>query len=219
MLVGKPRAVIVVGILLIAAVGEPARRFRLKHTDMRGMPLRNPAQEIRYHPPPRPRLRCWPWTLHPCGKRDREGQALACTSVRRSEVSLSLVTGRSQTRSSRTGFRDQILVFLDGALGIRQGELGALRWVDCDFNNMNFSVQHSYYWRRGGHLKSTKTEASAKLLPMHPSLKQALLEWRSLSLYNQPGDFVTPQERHVQVYVGQICFLQPRPPNTQLNST
>ena len=92
-------------------------------------------------------------------------------------------------------FRDQILVFLDGALGIRQGELGALHWLDCDFNNMNFSVQHSYYWRRGGHLKNTKTEASAKLLPMHPSLKLALLEWRSLSLYNQPGDFVFPSER------------------------
>ncbi len=92
-------------------------------------------------------------------------------------------------------FRDQLLVFVDGALGIRQGELGALRWLDCDFNNMNFSVQHSYYWRRGGHLKSTKTEASAKLLPMHPSLKQALLEWRSQSLYNQPGDFVFPSER------------------------
>ncbi len=30
---------------------------------------------------------------------------------------------------------------------------------------------------------------------MHPSLKQALLEWRSQSLYNQPGDFVFPSER------------------------
>lgn len=92
-------------------------------------------------------------------------------------------------------FRDQLLVFVDGALGIRQGELGALRWLDCDFNNMNFSVQHSYYWRRGGHLKSTKTEASAKLLPMHASLKHALLEWRSQSLYNQPTHFVFPSER------------------------
>jgi len=92
-------------------------------------------------------------------------------------------------------FRDQLLVFVDGALGIRQGELGALRWLDCDFDNMNFSVQHSYYWRRGGHLKSTKTEASAKLLPMHASLKHALLEWRSQSLYNQPTDFVFPSER------------------------
>ena len=74
-------------------------------------------------------------------------------------------------------------------------ELGTRRWLDCDFNNMNFSVQHSYYWRRGGHLKSTKTEASAKLLPMHPSLKQALLEWKSQSLYNQPDDFVFSSER------------------------
>ncbi|MGZ7076049.1 MAG: hypothetical protein ACXVJL_08640 [Candidatus Angelobacter sp.] len=46
-------------------------------------------------------------------------------------------------------FRDQLLVFLEGALGIRQGELGALRWLDCEFENMNFSVQHSYYRRRG----------------------------------------------------------------------
>ena len=89
-------------------------------------------------------------------------------------------------------FRDQLLVFLDGALGIRQGELGALRWLDCDFENMSFSVQHSYYWRRGGNLKSTKTEASAKPLPMHPSLKDALLECRSQSLYNQAEHFVFP---------------------------
>jgi len=70
-------------------------------------------------------------------------------------------------------FRDQLLVFVDGSLGIRHGELGALRWLDCDFENMNFSVEHSYYWRRGGNLKSTKTEASAKPLPIHPNLKDA----------------------------------------------
>ena len=92
-------------------------------------------------------------------------------------------------------FRDQLLVFVDGSLGIRRGELGALRWLDCDFENMNFSVEHSYYWRRGGNLKSTKTEASAKPLPMHPSLKDALAEWRSQSLYNLPEDFVFPSER------------------------
>ena len=60
---------------------------------------------------------------------------------------------------------------------------------------MSFSVQHSYYWRRGGHLKSTKTEASAKVLPMHPALKDALLEWKSQSEYNGPGDFVFPSLR------------------------
>jgi hypothetical protein len=35
-------------------------------------------------------------------------------------------------------------MFLEGALGIRQDELGALRWLECDFENMTFGVQHSY---------------------------------------------------------------------------
>lgn len=116
-------------------------------------------------------------------------------SAKRQKSPLVLSPGEVILGLAQLEFRDQLLVFVDGALGIRQGELGALRWLDCDFDNMNFSVQHSYYWRRGGHLKSTKTEASAKLLPMHPSLRQALLEWRSQSLYNQPNDFVFPSER------------------------
>ena len=62
----------------------------------------------------------------------------------------------------------------------------------CDFENDTFQIQHSYYWRRGGILKSTKTEASAKPLRMHPILKQALLEWRMHSHRNQPADFVFP---------------------------
>jgi integrase len=60
---------------------------------------------------------------------------------------------------------------------------------------MSFSVQHSYYWRRGGHLKATKTEASAKVLPMHLALKDALLEWKSQTAYKGPGDFVFPSLR------------------------
>ncbi len=92
-------------------------------------------------------------------------------------------------------FRDQLLVFLDAGLGTRRGELGALRWMDCDFNNRAFDIQHSYYWRRGGHLIDTKSEASAQSLPMHPGLKDGLLEWRSQSLYNQPEDFVFASER------------------------
>jgi integrase len=89
-------------------------------------------------------------------------------------------------------FRDQLLVLLNGALGTRRGELAALRWQDCDPENDTFQIQHSYYWRRGGILKSTKTEASAKPLPMHPALKLALLEWRTQSHRTQPTDFVFP---------------------------
>jgi integrase len=89
-------------------------------------------------------------------------------------------------------FRDQMLVLLHGALGTRRGELAALRWQDCDFENDTVQILHSYYWRRGGILKSTKTEASAKPLPMHPALKLALLEWRTQSHRTQPTDFVFP---------------------------
>jgi integrase len=45
---------------------------------------------------------------------------------------------------------DQLLVLLNGALGTRRGELGGLRWMDCDFTSEVFHIQHSYYWRRGG---------------------------------------------------------------------
>src|SRR5215469_11156098 len=66
------------------------------------------------------------------------------------------------------------------------------RWQDCDFENSTFQIQHSYYWRRGGILKTTKTEASAKPLPMHQVLKQALLEWKTQSHRTQTTDFVFP---------------------------
>jgi integrase len=116
-------------------------------------------------------------------------------SAKRQRSPLVLSAEQVKMGLARLEFRDQLLVFLDGALGIRQGELGALRWLDCDFENLSFSLQHSYYWRRGGHLKCTKTEASAKLLPMHSSLKHALLDWKSQSLYNQPEHFIFPSER------------------------
>jgi integrase len=45
-------------------------------------------------------------------------------------------------------------------------------------------------------LKATKTEASAKPLPMHPALKNALLEWRAQSLFATDTDFVFPSVRN-----------------------
>lgn len=64
-----------------------------------------------------------------------------------------------------------------------------------DFTRRTFYIQHSYYWGRGGSLTTTKTEPSAKPLPMHLALKNALLEWRSQSLYAAETDFVFPSLR------------------------
>jgi integrase len=132
----------------------------------------------------------------PVGSGGKRGPSTGVrVSAKRQKSPLVLSPEEVKLGLAQLEFRDQLLVFLDGALGIRQGELGALRWLDCCFDKMSFSVQHSYYWRRGGHLKNTKTEASAKLLPMHPSLKQALLEWKSQSIHNQPDDFVFASEK------------------------
>jgi integrase len=113
-------------------------------------------------------------------------------SAKRQKAPIVLSPEQVKLGLTQLEFRDQLLVLLDGALGTRRGELAALRWQDCDFENDTFQIQHSYYWRRGGILKSTKTEASAKPLPMHLVLKQALLEWKTKSYRTQSTDFVFP---------------------------
>ena len=113
-------------------------------------------------------------------------------SAKRREDPLVLSPEEVKLGLTEMQFRDQLLVFLIGALGIRRGEMGALRWLDCNFSTGVFHIRHSYYWRRGGHLKDTKTEGSAKPLPMQPALKNALLEWRTLSCYQQNAHFVFP---------------------------
>src|SRR6266851_4566710 len=117
-------------------------------------------------------------------------------SAKRQHAPLVLLVEQVKLGLANLEFRDQLLVFLIGALGTRRGEVGALRWTDCDFANQVFYVQHSYYWRRKGYLKATKTEASAKPLAMHPALKNALLEWRAQSLYITETDFVFPSVRN-----------------------
>jgi integrase len=116
-------------------------------------------------------------------------------SAKRQKAPLVLSSEEVKHGLAKLEFRDQLLVFLIGALGTRRGEVGALRWMDCDFRNEVFYIRHSYYWRRGGHLKAAKTEASAKPLPMHAALKNALLEWKAQSLYGAETDFVFPSQR------------------------
>jgi integrase len=129
----------------------------------------------------------------PVGAGGKRGPSVGVrVSAKRQKAPIVLSPEQVKLGLTQLEFRDQLLVLLDGALGTRRGELAALRWQDCDFENDTFQIEHSYYWRRGGILKSTKTEASAKPLPMHPALKQALLEWKTQSHRNQPTDFVFP---------------------------
>ena len=132
----------------------------------------------------------------PVGSGGKRGPSTGVrVSAKRQKSPLKLTAEQVAQALTELEFRDQLLVFLDAGLGTRRGELGALRWMDCDFDNQVFDIQHSYYWRRGGHLIDTKSEASAQPLPMHPALKDGLLEWRYQSFYNQPGDYVFASER------------------------
>jgi len=129
----------------------------------------------------------------PVGAGGKRGPSVGVrVSAKRQKAPTVLSPEQVKLGLTKLEFRDQLLVLLDGALGTRRGELAALRWQDCDFENDTFQIEHSYYWRRGGILKSTKTEASAKPLPMHPALKQALLEWKTQSHRTQATDFVFP---------------------------
>jgi integrase len=116
-------------------------------------------------------------------------------SAKRRKSPLKLTAQQVAEALTTLEFRDQLLVFIDAGLGVRRGELAALRWQDCDFEQQVFDIQHSYYWRRGGHLVDTKSEASAQPLPMHPAIKDSLLEWRSMSVYHEAEDFVFSSER------------------------
>ena len=136
----------------------------------------------------------------PVGSGGKRGRSVGVrVGAKRQKAATVLLPEQVKLALTMLGFRDQLLVLLDGALGTRRSELAALRWQDCDFENNTFQIEHSYYWRRGGILKSTKTEPSAKPLPMHPALKQALLEWKTQSRRTQLTDFVFPS----RLYRGQ----------------
>jgi integrase len=83
--------------------------------------------------------------------------------------------------------RERVLVCLALSLGLRRGELAALRWQDIDFERFTITVQRSLVDQVVGR---TKTEASQRPLPMDPRIATLLLRWRSLSKYIQPEHYV-----------------------------
>lgn len=69
--------------------------------------------------------------------------------------------------------------------GLRKGELLALQWKDIDFEGNTIAVNKSLYYEGGAHLKSTKTEAGDRIVPLLAPLKEILLP-----LKKSPEDFV-----------------------------
>lgn len=81
---------------------------------------------------------------------------------------------------------------LDAFTGLRRGELIGLQWQDVDFDKVVIHVRRSVVQIVDG---STKTEASAKDVPLDGILAQSLLRFRQGSPYNRNTDWVFASRR------------------------
>ena len=79
------------------------------------------------------------------------------------------------------------MVLVAGCLGLRVSEILGLRWGDVDWDNLAVSVQRSVV---AGKVYDTKTEASAKALPIDPELGEAMLLFRKKAVYGAPTDYI-----------------------------
>ena len=90
-------------------------------------------------------------------------------------------------------------VFLDGASGLRVGELLGLKWEDVDFKKSVIYIRRSIVKQRIG---PPKTEASQKPIPMNSELAKARRLWKMKTIYNRPNDWVyaSPAKKGTQPY-------------------
>lgn len=78
-------------------------------------------------------------------------------------------------------------VELDAFTGLRRGELIGLQWQDIDFQNLVIHVRRSVVQMVNG---STKTEASAKDVPIDVGLAESLNRLKETSAYRSDSDWV-----------------------------
>lgn len=88
--------------------------------------------------------------------------------------------------------REKAMVMLAGSTGLRRSEMFALRWSDLCFVTMQVFVTKAVV---RNHFGKVKTPASRKPVPLHQSVLDCLLHWRSESMYQGQGDFLFPSIR------------------------
>jgi integrase len=114
------------------------------------------------------------------------------TSAKRLREPDVLTPAEFQALLKELPLRERAAVMLAGSTGLRRSELFALRWSDVNFFTMEIAVTRAVV---RNHFGETKTEASHKPVPLHPSVKNVLAEWRGESLYKGDGDFLFPSLR------------------------
>jgi integrase len=88
--------------------------------------------------------------------------------------------------------RARAMVMVAGSTGLRRSELFALRWSDLCMTTMQVFVTRAVV---NNHFGKVKIPASRKPVPVHLSVLNVLMEWRSQSMYRDEGDFIFPSVR------------------------
>lgn len=114
------------------------------------------------------------------------------TSAKRLREPDVLTPAEFQALLKELPLRERAAVMLAGSTGLRRSELFALRWCDINFFTMEVAVTRAVV---RNHFGETKTEASRKPVPLHPSVQEVLAEWRSESDFKADGDLLFPSLR------------------------
>lgn len=118
-------------------------------------------------------------------------QSVRCSAKRLREPDI-LTPEEFNSLVEQLPLRERTMVLLAGTTGLRRSELIALRWADVDFPSLQIRVNKSCV---RGVIGDTKTTASAKPVPLHPIVAEAMKLWKSETLYKQEPDLLFPSVR------------------------
>ncbi|MGA3104550.1 MAG: site-specific integrase [Terriglobales bacterium] len=81
----------------------------------------------------------------------------------------------------------RVMILLAGCVGLRRSEIFGLKWSDFDWLKNEIFIQRSHV---EGYEDETKTESSNTLVPLHPTIVEAVLAWRQQSAFSADTDYV-----------------------------
>ena len=124
---------------------------------------------------------------------DRNPIYLVRQSAKRRTPPATLVPAEIKALIDGLALRERTLVLLAASTGLRQSEIFGLKWGDIDFERGTMSVIRSIVY---GVVGPCKTESSQKPVPIHPTLADALTQWRKRCTYVRPEDWVFASKRY-----------------------
>ena len=124
---------------------------------------------------------------------DRNPIRLVRQGAKRRSTPSVLTPAEIKALMSGLGLRERTLVLLAAATGLRQSELFGLKWGDINFAQGTMSVTRSIAC---GVVGPCKTESSQKPVPVHPTVLEALANWRKGRKFTSCDDWVFASRRH-----------------------